>query len=260
MSDADDVRVFAGDCTTTFEGPRERTQRGYVVVVVKPDKTVLVHDADGYQPVAWLTRPDSLTIETGTDGGFSLTARTADQTLRVVSHRPTGRVDFPVGEAGVPVGECPDCARSESRSGGPLVRTGGDVLCLECGARYGLPAGATVLDDTCEACGLPRMRVERGDVFDLCVDVGCESLADAVRERFDREWECPDCGRNLRVRRYDGRLFLGCDGYPDCETAFSLPAGVVVGTCDCGLPVFEMATGRRCLDGTCDRYHGGTDA
>jgi len=77
----DGIRVMAGDCTTVFEGPREREQRGDVLVVVKPDNTVLVHDVDGYQPVAWLTRADSVAIEDG-----AVTARDGDELLRVVTH------------------------------------------------------------------------------------------------------------------------------------------------------------------------------
>ncbi|WP_101298108.1 topoisomerase DNA-binding C4 zinc finger domain-containing protein [Halegenticoccus soli] len=245
---SDTMSVFAGECTTTFEGSRERTQRGSVVVVVKPDKTVLVHDADGYQPVAWLTRPDTVTVETAGEG-FGITARAGDQTLRVVSHESAGRADYPVSEAGVPVGRCPDCR-------GALVRTGGDVACLGCGDRYGLPAGATVLEDACESCGLPLMRVDRGATFEVCVDYACDPLDEAVRERFDRAWSCPDCGEDLRIIRARGRLLAGCDAYPDCETAFSLPSGVVAGECACGLPAFETAAGRRCLDGACQRFEG----
>jgi DNA topoisomerase-1 len=253
------MRIFAGECTTTFEGTRDRTQRGAVVVVVKPDKTVLVHDADGYQPVAWLTRPDSVTIEA--DGtGFAITARTAEQTLRVVSHDVRGEATYPVTEAGVPVGRCPNCVEAgaspdspdASGSGGALVRTGGDVVCLQCGDSHALPAGATVLEKTCDDCGLPTVRVERGAAFEVCIDYRCDPLDERVAERFDREWTCPDCGDGLRILRARGRLLAGCDSYPDCETAFSIPAGVVAGGCDCGLPVVETATGRRCLDGTCD--------
>ena len=241
------MRLFAGDCTTTFEGTRDRTQRGHVVVVVKPDKTVLVHDADGYQPVAWLTRADSVTIETD-DGGFGVTAQAGEQTLRVVSHATATRRDVQVSAAGVPVGTCPDC-------GGALVRAGGDVRCLGCEASYGLPAGATVLDRSCEDCGLPLLRVERGDVFEVCTDYRCDSLPEHVTERFDGEWTCPDCDSPLRiVRGKGGHLVAGCDAYPECDTAFSLPTGVVVDDCDCGLPVFETAAGRRCLDGTCERF------
>ena len=57
------IRTLAGDCTVRFDGRRDRTVRGRVLVVVKPDDTVLVHDIDGYQPVAWLTRPAELTLD-----------------------------------------------------------------------------------------------------------------------------------------------------------------------------------------------------
>jgi DNA topoisomerase-1 len=242
----DSARVFAGDCTTTFEGTRDRTTRGRVVVLVKPDRTVLVHDADGYQPVAWLTRPDSLSVEE--DGsGFGLTARAGEQTLRVVSHDVVGRATYPVTEAGIPVGHHPE-------TGEPLVRASGSVLGIDSGVRYPLVAGAQVTAETCDDCGLPLMRVERGAVFEVCIDRSCEPLDDAVRERFDGEWSCPDCGSPLRLLRRSGRLIAGCDDYPACQTAFSVPAGVIVDDCACGLPVFETATGRRCLDGTCDRH------
>jgi DNA topoisomerase-1 len=219
-----------------------------VVVVVKPDRTVLVHDADGYQPVSWLTRPDTLTVETDASG-FSLVARTDEQTLRVVSHESTGRAEYPVSEAGVPVGAHPT-------TGDPLVRVGGAVVGLDSEVRYGLPAGATVVDDTCDDCGLPRIRAECGATFEVCLDRTCESLDDAVRDRFDRAWTCPDCGSPLRIIRRGGRLLAGCDAYPDCESAFAIPAGVVADECPCGLPVFETARGRRCLDGTCEEFVG----
>ncbi|MFW5911754.1 MAG: DUF91 domain-containing protein [Halolamina sp.] len=241
------IRLFAGDCTVEFRGERERTQRGYVVVVVKPDRTVLVHDAAGYQPVAWLTRADELTTETEGDS-FTVVARSGDQELRVVAEAQTEHREYPATEAGVPVGECHDC-------GAALVRAGGEVTCLGCDAAYGLPAGATVLDDTCDDCGLPTMHVERGEPFDLCVDWRCDSLADAVADALDGRWCCPDCGELLGVVSRGNRPFLGCEAYPDCETTFSIPAGATVGECACGLPVFETAAGRRCLDGTCDQFY-----
>ncbi|ATW88908.1 DNA topoisomerase-1 [Halohasta litchfieldiae] len=238
------TRILAGDCTVRFEGTRDRIQRGHVVILVKPDRTVLVHDADGYQPVAWLTRPDDVTIEH--DGeGFSLRAHADSQELLVTSNSATGLQSVAVSEAGVPVGTCPDCE-------GPLVRTRGEIRCLDCEDRYGIPTGATVLDSSCADCGLPQMRVDRGDSFELCVDYGCESLSTAVHERFDEEWDCPDCGSSLKVRSPDGRIFLGCDGYPNCETSFSFPSGLVVDDCECGLPRFRTASGERCLDGGCE--------
>ncbi|ELZ76884.1 DNA topoisomerase I [Haloferax larsenii JCM 13917] len=238
------IRVFAGDCTVHFEGSRERTQRGRVVVVAKPDRTVLVHDASGYQPVAWLTRADSLTVESG-PGSFGLVARAGEQVLTVESHDVLGRPEYPASEAGVPVGTHPE-------TGEPLVRTSGSVTALDSGVEFSLPAGATVRDDTCDDCGLPLMRVERGAAFDICIDRQCDPLDDHVKARFDGKWACPDCGSSLRIIRRGGRLLAGCDAYPECETAFSLPAGVVVDDCECGLPIFETARGRRCLDSTCE--------
>lgn len=65
--------------------------------------------------------------------------------------------------------------------------------------------------------------------------------------------DCPDCGADLRVLKRGG-LLVGCDAYPDCEVSYSLPHGTVVGDCSCGLPVFELASGRRCLDSSCDHH------
>ncbi|MFB6232652.1 MAG: DUF91 domain-containing protein [Haloarculaceae archaeon] len=240
---ADTTHVIAGTCTTTFDGTgRDRRQHGEVVVVVKPDGTTLVHDAAGYQPVAWLTRPESVTV-----GADAVTAADGDQHLSVELHETHVRGRYPTTDAGVPVGEC--------RCGGQLVRARGDISCPGCGDRYGLPTGATVTDQHCSECGLPRIRVERGATFVVCLDRDCDPLDERVREAFDREWDCPDCGADLRVRRRGG-LVLGCDRYPDCETGFAFPDGLHDGTCACGLPAFESSAGRRCLDARCRAMDG----
>lgn len=260
------TRVFAGECTARFttasarsaaqptdspadEPPDEsdhdqRVHRGHVVALVKPDDTVLVHDADGYQPVAWLTRADSVSVTqdgetvelTVTDGAERLAVSFADD--------PT-RTEHVVSAAGQPVGDCPDCDET-------LVRAHGEVTCLGCSSVYALPSGATVLSESCRDCGLPQMRVRRGQLFEVCLDRSCESLSAAVESALDRAFDCPDCGSDLRVQTYRGRQFLGCDRYPECETSFSIPSGELGGECACGLPLFEMDTGLRCLDGTCD--------
>ena len=237
------LRVLAGDCQVTERGDRSRTYRGRVVILIKPDNTTLVHDADGYQPVAWLTRPDSVVVE-GDGAGFTVTARDGTRQLRVVAETATASRALPVTEAGIPVGTCPD-------DGGSLVRSRGDVVCLDCEERWGLPAGASVTDATCKTCGLPKIRVERGEAFHLCLDAACDPMAAAVRDRFDRVWDCPDCDGELTVESAPGRVYLACDRRPECETTFSIPSGIVVDECDCGLPVFETATGRDCLDASC---------
>lgn len=236
----DGIHILAGDCTTISDGSRSREQRGDVLVVVKPDNTVLVHDAEGYQPVAWLTRPESVAMESGT-----IIARDGDQLLRVVSHDEHGSARYPASTAGIPVGDCPDCQ-------GTLIRSSGDVTCTGCTARYGLPMDATLTGSRCRDCGLPTLRAERGRAFEVCLDRTCESLYERVTNTFDREWDCPDCDGDLRILRKGG-LIVGCENYPDCDTGFSLPNGVVVDDCDCGLPLFETSTGRRCLDATCER-------
>ncbi|MFT4890026.1 MAG: DNA topoisomerase-1 [Halobacteriales archaeon] len=235
------TRVFAGDCTAVHDRDERSEFRGRVIVVVKADNTVLVHDAEGYQPVAWLTRAESVACER--DAG-RIVARNGEERLRVLVHDEDGFARYRTSSAGVPVGKCPAC-------GDELVREGGAVACIGCGDRYGLPARATVRDDRCD-CGLPRIRVERGVPLDLCLDRSCEPLVEAVAEEFDRVWSCPDCGSDLRILRRGG-LLVGCDAYPDCDVSYSFPAGVVVDTCECGLPVFRTPSGRRCLDATCER-------
>jgi len=241
------THVIAGRCRTEFEGSREQVQHGDMVVLAKPDGTVLVHDAEGYQPVAWLTRATTVTVGTET-----VTARESDQSLIVEIHEEYARARYQTGDAGRPVGSCPDC-------GSTLVRSQGRVSCPDCKATHSIPSDATVLDETCSDCGRPRFRVERGHSFVVCLDYECDSLDDRVRSAFDRTFDCPDCGDDLRVLRRGG-LLLGCDSYPACETSFSFPAGRHDGACPCGLPAFETTTGRRCLDSRCDALETGDDA
>ena len=241
----DAYRVLAGDCTVRFDTgdapPRE--QRGAVLAVVKPDDTVLVHDRDGYRPAAWLTRADAVTTRTDGDGAV-IEAMEGDRHLRVICHDRHGLERWPATRAGAPVGTCPACD-------GALVRTPTVVECLGCDARHGVPRDATVLDEPCGTCGRPTMRVERGVAVVCCVDRACESLDDRVRESLDGAWDCPACGSPLRVLRRGG-LVAGCEAYPDCETSFAIPAGLVDGDCGtCGLPAFETSSGRRCLDAAC---------
>lgn len=232
------IRTMTGDCLVRVDGRRERTVRGRILVIIKPDNTVLVHDIDGYQPVAWLTRPENLSV---THEPLWLVASDGDETLRIEAVGELTVADHDATDAGTPVGTC--------RCDGELVRTGNDVVCLECDDRFGLPSGASMTDSAC-GCGLPTFRVERGDCFELCLDYECGSLLGSVEARFDREWDCPNCDGDLRILRRGG-LIAGCERYPDCETGFAIPDGVVTDTCSCGLPIFETPNGRRCLDSTC---------
>ncbi len=240
----DGTHVLAGDCTTTFDGTRRH--RGDMLVVCKPDNTVLVHDADGYRPVAWLTRADAVAVEDDV-----LRARDGDTTLRVTVHDEYGGARYPASTAGVPFGDCPDC-------GGRLLRVDDAVACTSCDRHHGLPSDAEAAGGTCD-CGLPTVVVERGRRFEICPDRGCDPLDERVRAAFDGEWDCPDCDGALRILRRGG-LLAGCERYPDCRASFALPTGVVDGDRPCGLPAFETASGRRCPDSSCRRPDAPADA
>lgn len=238
MDDA--LRLLAGDCTITYHGTDTITQRGAVLILVKPDDTVLVHDTTGYQPVAWLTRADAVRVRRH-DTGFELFAAKDDATLRVESHTTTGDRYYPISPAGNPIGDCPDCAAT-------LIHTGGTIVCTGCATRYSVPRDATIRDDTCPTCDLPRMRVERGAVFDLCIDYSCEALADIVADQFDETWPCPDCLTPMTISQSRG-LRADC---PDCDTSIAVPRGTITGDCPCGLPLFASAETTRCFDPSCD--------
>lgn len=236
MQDA--IRVLAGDCTVEYANNESHEQRGEVVVLVKPDNTVLVHDAEGYQPAAWLTRADVVRFANDA-AGFRLIAGRGDERLRVESHANHGHVHYPVSPSGPEVGECPACGRA-------LVRDRGDVVCVGCLATYPLPQDATMLDESCEDCGLPRFRVDRGATVEVCLDRDCESIDDAIGEQIDGEWTC-QCGGVLRVCQ-DQVLRVVCE---ECGKVWTIPNGVAAGTCGCGLPLFETSTGVRCLNNRC---------
>ena len=239
----DSIRLLAGDCTVIVDGPSREEYRGRVTTILKPDNTVLVHDVHGYQPVAWLTRADS--VSSDRSDGFSLVAHKGDQSLRIAAHDGDGFGRYPASTAGTPVGDCQNCT-------GVLVRSSG-IHCVDCGDRYSIPTDATIREEHCD-CGLPRMRAERGLAFDVCIDRNCESMDSAVRDAFDREWACPDCAGDLRILRRGG-LLAGCENYPDCDTGFVIPSGLLDGDCACGLPAFETSSGHRCLDATCEQIN-----
>jgi DNA topoisomerase-1 len=237
---SDDLRVLAGDCTITFEDTETTTQRGDVVALVKPDNTVLVHDAEGYQPAAWLTRAEAVSVSENV-----ITAIDGDRQLRVRAHEEHGSDSYSVSPTGEAVGICPD-----DECGATLIRTTGAVACTGCDRRHGLPSDASILTETC-GCGLPLAAIDRGERFEVCVDRTCESLDERVQDAFDGKWGCPKCDGDLQIIRRGG-LIAGCERYPDCEVGFSFPNGTITEDCGCGLPKFETASGTRCLDATCE--------
>jgi DNA topoisomerase-1 len=75
---------------------------------------------------------------------------------------------------------------------------------------------------------------------------------------------CPNCGRNLIVRRNrkSGKRFVGCEGYPECRVTFPLPQRgdiIPLGTqCDaCGSPEIKVVGKKRpwvtCINMDCPK-------
>lgn len=236
----DDIRVFTGDSTVIHTADPDTVQRGTLLTLVKPDNTVLVHDTNGYQPAAWLTRPETVRV-TETDAGVQILAGGTETQLTVEVDGIQDHVTSPISPAGPAVGTCPDCDQ-------PLIRSSGSVVCSGCHADWGLPQDATIVESRCPACRLPQMQVDRGASFTVCIDYGCDPLDVAIRNRFDGVWPCPDCQNLLKVG-HQRSLSAACNR---CEYQHTIPTGTVSGECSCGLPRFETANGTRCLNPGCE--------
>ncbi|MDH2905491.1 MAG: DNA topoisomerase I [Methanomassiliicoccales archaeon] len=116
----------------------------------------------------------------------------------------------------------------------------------ECTVTFPLPSGYLIkpAESECSVCGLPMIKlITKGNrPVDVCLDPGCES-----NRMTGRIGKCPKCGRELHViRSQRGKRFIGCTGYPECNTTYPLPqSGTVTPTGEscpsCGAPVIEMA-------------------
>ncbi|MDP8947127.1 MAG: DNA topoisomerase I, partial [Actinomycetota bacterium] len=120
-------------------------------------------------------------------------------------------------------------------------------------------------------------RISKDSVVDESRDVlrrVYEHLTRSEEEFADIVWNgirgdeilgpCPNCGRNLLVRRNrkSGKRFAGCEGYPECRTTFPLPQRgdiIPLGTqCDaCGSPEIKVIGKRRpwvtCINMDCPK-------
>jgi len=120
-------------------------------------------------------------------------------------------------------------------------------------------------------------RVSKDSVVDESRDVlrqVYEHLTKSEGEFADIVWNgirgdetlgpCPNCGRNLIVRRNrrSGKRFVGCEGYPECRVTFPLPQKgdiIPLGTqCDaCGSPEIKVIGKKRpwvtCINMECPK-------
>jgi DNA topoisomerase-1 len=89
-------------------------------------------------------------------------------------------------------------------------------------------------------CGLPLIRViRRGQSPEVrCLDPKCE-----YNLRKDVVGKCPKCGGDLVIRQSkNGKRFLGCSNYPECDVTYPLPQkGKIIPTGEtcpyCGAPL-----------------------
>lgn len=105
-----------------------------------------------------------------------------------------------------------------------------------------------ILEDKCEECGLPLMRViRRGQSPETrCINPKCQYNSNRTLMG-----KCPQDGGDLVVRQSRfGKRFLGCSNYPGCTTTYPLPqmgqlknTGEVCTTC--GAPLIIAFRNRR---------------
>jgi len=92
-----------------------------------------------------------------------------------------------------------------------------------------------------------------------------EELAEALKATQKKEsyiGKCDKCGNELTIiKMRDGRQFIGCRGYPNCNNAYPLPPSALVKPLDelckvCGKPMVRIIRGKRkfdmCIDPNCE--------
>ncbi len=136
------------------------------------------------------------------------------------------------------IGECPD--------GGTLfyLERKRLVVCEKSNETrfYNLPktGHVEILDKKCPVCGLPLIKViRRGQSPEVrCLNPKCE-----YNRKRDVVGRCPKCGGDLVIRQSrNGKRFIGCSNYPQCDVTYPLPQkGQVIPTGEvcpyCGAPL-----------------------
>ncbi len=101
-----------------------------------------------------------------------------------------------------------------------------------CDATYKLPSNALIKtsDSLCEVCGLPKVLVIRKGKKPqlICIGQDCSSKLQDIEngqngtsaqqypEKLDAP--CPNCGKDIILRKSFYGQFYGCSGYPTCRT------------------------------------------
>ncbi len=129
------------------------------------------------------------------------------------------------------LGQCPVCKQGDlqMRRG----KFGLFAACSrypECKTTYGLPKSAKIMgtDKLCQQCNFPTVLVIRArrKPQQLCINPQCPTKkADDERlQALVKGKKCPNCGKDLVVRKSFYGAFFACPGYPKCRHIEQLPA------------------------------------
>ncbi len=241
-------RLNLGTKSTRADIIQKLYDRGYIAGnPIKPTEVgkklvenLMMHDVDVVRPkmTARLERDMDL-IEKGEKKMDEVIDESKDMLMSIIKKLQENREDFGGSMKRSMkriVGEC---------DGGNLVYLERKRLVV-CEAPekkfYRLPSTGRIefLEKRCPVCGLPLIRiVRRGQSPEVrCIDPNCE-----YNRRKDIVGKCPKCGGDLVIRQSrNGKRFIGCSNYPDCNVTYPLPQkGKVIPTGEtcpyCGAPL-----------------------
>ncbi len=90
----------------------------------------------------------------------------------------------------------------------------------------------------CPKCGSPMLlRKSRYGTFLGCskypeckTTIPCDEQGNPLPKVKPDEVgvECPECGKPMVAKKFRGRQFLACTGYPDCKTTLPIPEGIAI--------------------------------
>lgn len=92
----------------------------------------------------------------------------------------------------------------------------------DCKVTFKIPQMGLVklAEKECELCKFPRIQViqkgKRPHVF--CINPECKSKIHALKKDIKSQKKCPNCGKEMVLRKSFYGEFWGCSGFPSCKT------------------------------------------
>ncbi|HLC91102.1 MAG TPA: DNA topoisomerase I [Candidatus Nanoarchaeia archaeon] len=120
------------------------------------------------------------------------------------------------------IGECPKCkGRLMIKFGkfGKFIACDGYPACKE---TFKIPSTGMIKNSEkkCEACTYPMIKViQKGKrPQELCINPACKSKIQATKAEAKSDKKCPNCGKEMLLRKSFYGQFWGCSGFPKCKT------------------------------------------